>query len=485
MPDSTEFSGRPVVSGPRSALLVGLLVIASIALAIAQPWSAPAPQSAASPAALASVAPAATDATNATATPAASPTAEGPAPVAMAPFTLVAPPRGASWSSIRWQPIDPTIPLAHLGKAVRWRGGYASLGDDGRGGTQLWASADGAVWQPILPGTATTFWPGVRVEAVAPLGRRLLAVSSLPAALQSVSPPSPDPAAADPNAPLAVVLSSWLSDDGVGWQLRGGPIFARPIRLSGSLVAAGAAGTSGAARTTVGTAGVAVIGWNEWPEPGGQATGHLAVTSDGASWRQVPDGELPSGFQVMDVAAAPAGGFLAAGKSITDGLASVALLRSDATALRWVPVALPQALLSVDERATVVWRLEAGARGVLAIGDSAARELWWWSADGRDWTAVGDFRPVGASGCPGSNQACGAYADGLLTGDGDRVVAVGGNASNATMGAWASADAAQWRHLGERGTVPRDRPTAAVLLPGGIVVLGGGGAWYGEATAGP
>ncbi|HEY5628912.1 MAG TPA: hypothetical protein VIR16_05315, partial [Candidatus Limnocylindrales bacterium] len=277
----------------------------------------------------------------------------------------------------------------------------------------------------------------------------------------------------DLSAPVQVVLSTWLSDDGAVWQMRGGPIFAQPRRISGAVLAAG-------------TGATAVIAWNEASATAAVVTGHLAATTDGANWSEVPAGALPSGFTVTDLAAAPGGGFLVSGKSIVDGLASAALLRSDAAARAWTPVALPQdPSLDVPERASVVWHLVPGATGLLAVGDSPTRELWWWSADGRRWTAVPDFSPVGASGCPGSTQPCGAYADGLVAGDGERIVAVGGAGASGAAVTWAARDGALWQRLRTPSQVPRGRPIAITLLPGGILLTDSTGVWFGEAGSAP
>ncbi len=470
MAEPAQFTGRAAPGGrPRSAMVVGALIVASLGLAVAKPWEQPRP----SPPPSAAVAVPSVTPTGGGTLPIQAPPTPTPVFPLRIPFTLRPPPAtGAPWTDIRWQHVDATHPLAHFGTALRWAGGYASLGDDGMGGTRLWTSPDGHAWNPIGSGTATTFWPGVHVESVAPLGRRLLAVTSLPAPLSPANPPSSDPASAGPSAPQSVVFASWLSEDGSAWQMRGGPILTQPTRLSGPVLVAGSGDH-------------AVIGWDAWPEPGGETSGHLAVTADGASWQPLPASALPSGFQVTALVAAPGGGFLAAGKSVADGLASAALLRSDATGQAWTPVALPQDLaFEAGARANVVWRLVVAAGGVLAIGDSSARELWWWSADGRRWTAVPGFDPVGASGCPGSSQGCGAYADGMVAGDCGRAVAVGGAVGHAALTAWVSADARHWRRLGSLGVVPRDRPSGIMLLPGGIVLLGSTGAWYGEAVSG-
>ncbi len=458
MAEPAQFSGRAAPGGgPQSALVVGALVVAFVVLAVAKPWDQPKATPSPQPAVSSSPTPVARSAP-----PVESPaTPSAPPFFVPAPFTLdPPPPGGATWTALRWQAFDVGDPIAHLGPTVRWSGGFASLGDDGAGAPLLWTSPDAIDWSPVASGTATTFWPGMRVEGVAPLGHQLLAVTSMPA----------QTTAGELSTPAPRVLSTWLSADGAAWQMRGGPILPEPITLDGTVL-------------TAGSGGRAVVAWNEAPDPGGQGTGHLAVTTDGANWRQVPAGALPSGFTAMDLAAAPGGGFLVAGKTLVDGLAGAAIMRSDPTAQVWTPVALPQSPeLAIGERASVVWRLAVGAKGVLATGDSPSREVWWWSADGGRWTVLAGFDPVGSSGCPGSTVGCGLYPDGEIVGDGERLVAL---RSAPSAVAWSSADGRTWRPV---ATTPFEVPqpaTRIALLPGGVIVTTSSGAWYGYAASRP
>ena len=115
MTDPAQYSGRPSASGPRSALVVGCLVIAFIALAIAKPWDRTAP---ASPSAT-------TLATLGLTTPSASAPASTPAPATVpaqpyvppAAFKLAPPPAaGAAWTAVRWRLLDASTPWPISGR---------------------------------------------------------------------------------------------------------------------------------------------------------------------------------------------------------------------------------------------------------------------------------------------------------------------------------------------------------------------------------
>jgi hypothetical protein len=105
--------------------------------------------------------------------------------------------------------------------------------------------------------------------------------------------------------------------------------------------------------------------------------------------------------------------------------------------------------------------------------------LWWQSSDGRDWRRLDGYPPLGPRICTG--EGCGAGPDGILVGDGQRMVAVRGGPDAA---AWTSADGLAWRQLTGTGDLPDTRVLEVVLLPGGVLLSDGSTTWFGEALMG-
>jgi hypothetical protein len=462
MPDPTEFQGRPTTGGVRSAALVAIVVIAFVVLAVAKPWDGPAP----SPSPLASAVgvvvtpPPSTVASQAPSTPVASPSAT----VAPIPFSLgPSPADGAPWGSITWQRLDPASPVALLRSVVTWRGGWVAIGD---GGSPVWTSTDGDAWQPLPAGTGTTFWPDSRVLAVAPGADGLVAITiSQPLACQPTDPGCV--------ATPSVALSAWSSPDARTWRvLPATGLPPLPRAADAPLLAAGPRGL--------------VLAWQE-PTALGSRT-RITTSADGRTWRPVPDTALPATFSITDLAVV-GGRYVASGRLVdaTGGARAALIGSSDGAA--WSLLSLPDATGSQGERQTVVWRLVDAPAGVLAVGvtaDTPGRELWWWSQDGRRWQVVRGFAPLGSSRfpplgptrCPG--QGCGDYPDGLVIGDGSRMLAFRVTDPPA---AWTSADGQSWQAVAIGGDAPARSTGTALLLPGGILLAEPGGAWYGQASA--
>ena len=463
MPDPTEFHGRPAAAGVRSAGLVAIVAIAFVALAIAKPWDRP----------IASPSPPPSSAGLVVATPspsaARSPVPSIPVPspsatTAPAPFILGrSPVDGAPWGSITWQRLDPAAPASRLRSVVPWRGGWVATGD---GGSSVWTSADGDAWQPLPAGTGTTFWPDSRVLAVAPGADGVVALTiaqplaCLPTDLGCTATPS-------------VPLSAWSSSDGRTWRVlstTGLPPL--PRNADAPLLAGGPLGL--------------VLAWQE-PTPLGSRT-RIAISADGRAWRSVPDTALPATFSVTDLAVV-GGRYVASGRLMdATGAARAALIGSPDGAA-WSLLSLPDATTAPAERQTVVWRLVAAPAGMLAIGvtaDTPGRELWWWSQDGRSWQVVSGFSPLGSSRypplgptrCPG--QGCGDYPDGLVVGDGSRMVAF---RLTDPPGAWTSVDGRTWQAAIVTGDPQVASAGDPLLMPGGVLLTGPGAAWYGRASA--
>ena len=155
-----------------------VLVLAFIGLALVKPWGGPVQP--APPAALASASVTPPTAPLRTTAPevrsAAPPIDVGPLPVA---FTTPLPPTTtAAWTELHWRRLAPDDPLSLVTSVLRWRGGFIAVGWVPRlPSTPVWTSVDGRRWEPLLFGTATTFWPGLAVLGVAGTPRGLVAIT--------------------------------------------------------------------------------------------------------------------------------------------------------------------------------------------------------------------------------------------------------------------------------------------------------------------
>ncbi len=446
------FSGRTPTSGHRSALSVGLVIVAFIVLAVAKPWDVVMPQ----PAVV--LAPPPT--LGATHGPSLAPSAT-PVPDIGSGFTLNTPPAaGTPWTVVLWHAVGPQQPLARFRSVVGWAHGYVAVGDDGDGGTPVWTSTDAADWEPLPLATGTTFWPASRILAVAPAGDHVVALTTASDATASSS---------EPSTPEPTQLMLWTSGDARTWSLVTTRGLVDPLGLAGPVLLA--AGHSGL-----------LVAWNEAPSPGAPGVARLAWTLDGAAWHRVAASALPGDFAIADLRAAPGGGYLAGGSLIAGQAPLAALFRSDATGRTWTPVPLPDDPATTSgERTGIVRSLAVGTAGVLAVGDAPSRERWWWSADGRRWSLVAGFAPFGPDECPPAAVGCGAYQDGVLAGDGHRLAAI---RAGPAPGAWTSFDGRSWSALTTSGQA-LFIATAIVLMPGGLIASNGQAAWYGEASAVP
>ena len=467
MADPAQFSGRPTASGSGAALVVVFLVVASIGLAVVKPWDQPAPPPTTAAASAIVLIPSPTPGRTVSASPpgSAPPPASAATPsISLDGFTLASPSNGgAPWTGVRWRSLDVLDPLAHLGTVVRWWGGYASVGDDALGGSRLWTSPDGSAWSAVGTGTAATFWPGLAAFAVAPLGRRLFALTVIRA-----DAPSSTSAAGGPG------VVAWASSDGASWAPIGGATFPVPLDTAGPPLIAGS-------ETSL------VLAWNLPLAPAPSVRpARVAVTTDGVAWHPLPETALPVGFVVTDIAAAPGGGFLAAGQVVVGADATAAILRSNASGTVWSPVVLPQdPTVAAADRANVVWATFGGASGAVATGSGPAGVVRWQSPDGRRWTNATGLVPGGAAPCSASTPNCSASVPGLIGGDGVRLVAVGGTAAGPGLDAWVSPDGLTWQSMPNSGAVPTGPPTVLSLMSGGLVLTTSAGAWYGEASIVP
>jgi hypothetical protein len=454
---SSQASGldRVAPRGRRAALLACLLVVAFVGVSIAKPWGTPAatPRSGPTPS---RAAPTSQEVT----VPIAAATQAPVKSVPVAFITPVPPPAKTAWTAIQWHRLAPDDPLTLVASARRWRGGFIALGweiSEGKIATPVWTSADGAHWDLLPSDTSTTFWPGVSIVGVAEAPTGLVVVTE-PGVGSRCSGSPCAPAYGPPTM-------SWTSPDGRTWS----PSESLYLGLPGPgadepMLAAGPAGL------------VAMSNG-----PGAQ----VAISSDGISWRTLPAGTLPKAIVIADLRAT-ATGYVAGGRWMTnDGHWDAATLWSADgrvwTTTRAMPLATSRGPMPTGAgTSSVVDSFAAGRDGLIAIGRGVASpgaELWWQSTDGRHWLPVPTYLPLGRTTCPSPD--CALHANGVLVGDGERMVALRGGPD---AGVWTSFNGLAWQRLSVTGDLPSDQARQAVLLPGGVLLSDATQSWFGEAV---
>ena len=389
----------------------------------------------------------------------------GPSPIAPIPapspalataFTTPVPPGAdAAWTAIHWRTLASDDPLSLVRSVLRWRGGFIAVGSDGAS-TPVWTSQDGADWEPLHFNTATTFWPGLLILGMAEVRGGLVALTLLAGTW--------DCASACPTYSSTLPLMSWTSPDGRSWTPNTGPDIGKPAQWQGApLLAAGPAGLVVAS-------------------PASPA--HMATSVDGILWRTVPAEALPSGLPIGDIVGTSAG-FTAVGALVVseDHYRAVALQSVDGDT--WTgpyPMHLVSASGVILASTGPSWgaaALVAARNGLIAVGTIFAtpgETLWWQSANGHDWRPLPSYPPLGPTTCQG--EGCGSQPNGMLVGDGHRMVALRGGTD---AGAWTSSDGLTWQPLAVTGDIPGEQATQAVLLPGGVLLSDGTTTWFGEA----
>jgi len=448
---------EPVKTGGRrerrGAALVFVLLVAVVGILIVKPWGGPddsTPYVAPSPftpPAQAVIAPPPSLQTTGPALPSAVPSlAVAPAPVS---FTTTLSPAPAPWSGLVWRSLAPDDPLNLVTSVTGWHRGFVAIGSEaGSPVTPVWTSVDGSHWDALPFNTSTTFWPGMVVLGVADVPTGLAALTEM---VQSCDPPCP--------LTFELHVVSWTSPDGRTWT----PHVLPPEWFAGPegqppLLATGPAGLVVASR--------------------GPAA-RLATSTDGAPWHPLPVGAFPAAFALNDLRGT-ATGYVAVGRWMTtdNHREPVSLWSRDGAHWPQTPTVLPTTPEAGSGGGAVAESLVVGRDGIIALGRGAtihSATLWWRSPDGRRWTALPDFPPLGSTTC--TDQGCGLRPDGALAGDGNRMVTVRGGAD---AGVWTSSDGLAWQRLPVAGDIPREQATEAALLPGGVLLSDGATTWYGE-----
>jgi hypothetical protein len=452
MPNPVEFRGPAAAGKDQRAVVVAAVVVLAIALGLLRPWDAllsnPAPVT---PAPLVAGSPTMAATAEASAAPTADP--------ATLPFGVL-PPSAATWSSLHWEALARTHPIASASIVASGPAGYllVARGDDGT--TPVWSSADGSTWSPVPFGMPDSVWPGTVVVGAAAGRDRTVMVAGLRTA-GTCEPPAPCP-------PLLAGLDIWSSPDGHRWS---------PTHLDAIQTDAGGAPVGVAASGTT----IVVLATASPPRA---ALSRVVVSSGGAPWRTLPDATLPATFEATDLGVLR-GRFIATGRlagSTGDTYAAVAT-SVDGTA--WDVAALPAAPgVAVGQPPAVAWQVAAGSEAAVVTGalGGIGGDLWWRSADGRSWSLVDGFPPLGAQGCPPDTTACAPVADGFVVGDGTHLVAGGFADAEQAVSLWTSSDGIRWRRLGAPEGGPTGRLGGIMLLPGGVAVSADGAPWYGAAS---
>ena len=458
MSDPASFHGPAQANGPwgrRTLALAAVVIVGFIGIAIAKPWGGPPPPVALTPAPSIGIAASASPAASGSGVPlpSASSADRPPVPGRGAFVTPTPPPPPAAWTGITWHRLDPADPLALVRSVVRWHGGYLALGSDPSGATTaapMWTSTDGARWEPL----SGDFWPGLDIVGVFEVRQRLVAIATLGDSTYCIGGPG------------CLPVMSWISPDGTAWTPQGSFNLEQPRT------------TTVAPHVAIGPAGLVALSSG--------MPAHAATSADGVRWTALPDSTLPGDVVINDLRGTRSG-YVAGGLRVEGPSAWAAVMLWSVDGRTWTATIPPSPTASTAIRlaasrssSTVVLQIVAGSAGVIAVGRDVATpgtDLWWHSADGRRWQALPGYPPLGPTTCTG--EGCGMDANGVLVGDGQRMIAFRGG-PQAT--AWTSTDGLAWRSLRVSGDLPNEQATHVAILPGGVLLSDGSTTWFGEAT---
>jgi hypothetical protein len=404
--------------------------------------------------------------TMASAVPSVSPPAsvEPSAPASAAPVMTILPgfatPPPVSdttaWSAIDWRRLDPADPIGLIASVTAWSGGFVALGrpvaDTNDAGTAtsartpVWVSPDGATWTSLAP---EVLGSSTMVLGVAPVPGGLAALTAQAGENQCEEGDTFDDGCFGTVPPV----QSWTSSDGLGWTAHPGPFDS------------GETPWFGADEGTL------------FAMAYGDAGFDVALSADGVTWTAIDPSPIPASYHADSprVFSTPSALLLAGGANIAGGGAPLrASIPRSVDGRHWSSVRLPSTTPGMPED---VGTIELGRTGLLAEGRTAdvpGASLWWRSTDGRAWSSVKHYPPLGAT---TSGEGSGSYPNGMLASDGIRIVAYRDTGKAAV---WASFDGAGWQRLTMRGDPPVD--ATFVVLPMGILAVSDAGAWFGSAS---
>jgi hypothetical protein len=380
-----------------------------------------------------------------------------PPPLSTGGFTTPTPADpAAAWTGIRWTKVAATDPLAHVRSVTRWAGGFVATGDLVTTGTsartKMWVSADGGTWELLR---ADVFGPTSVVVGVGAIAGGVVALT-----VQSGTNLYADEASRSPSDLSSWTLEgpwqSWTSTDGRSWTAHPGPGFTVPRNMTGY-----------AYPTLLAGAGDGPLALTLDNQP-------LAFTRDGIAWETAsldafPGG--PAGWKAASIVAFPPG-FVAVGDTPTGSVALASVVGRT-----WTSSALPAACPAGD--------LTAGPAGLILAGSEGdphgPTEVWCSSLDGRSWQRLSGYPPLGVATVGSCRGVC---ADGILLGNGERMVAYRGDPDQA---GWTSFDGRSWTPLALSGSRPTGLselfgyPFGEILTPIGLLFLDtdDGSAWLG------
>jgi hypothetical protein len=369
-----------------------------------------------------------------------------------------------------WERLAAGDPLEQVGAVVRWSGGFVEIGaplaTDGAGTTSrtpVFASADGATWRPLDP---AVLGPATVIIGVAATPTGIMALTLQGGRNQCDSQP-----AAPFCSTLAAPLQAWTSEDGSNWAAHAGPAIQLQPNCDGCGI--------DPPQVRAGPSGLVVSHTQHGPA---LTKAEVAVSRDGIAWDVLPSSAFPATFNLSDVAATSAG-FIAVGSMGGDRIRPAVF--SSADGRRWTSGSLPIAGLPSSASPTAK-QVVVGPEGAIAIGSDGfvpGTSPWWSSVGGGTWKLLKGYPPLGT--WNGQGEGTGLIANGVLLGDGERMVAYRGGDKAA---GWTSSDGRTWQALaidggGQTGTA--DGPVQDFLLtPIGLFAHGSdGAAWLGRPAA--
>lgn len=374
------------------------------------------------------------------------------------------------WAAISWERLPAGDPLEGVSAVTRWSGGFVAIGAPVAANaagttsrTPVSMSADGVSWRQLDP---AVFGSAAVVIGVAHTPTGIVALTLQGGRNQCDSQP-----AAPFCSTLAAPLQAWTSQDGSNWAAHAGPAIELQPNCDGCGI--------DPPQLQGGTAGLLVSHTQHGPA---LTRPDVAVSRDGVAWDVLPSNAFPTRFNLSDVAATSAG-FIVVGSIGGDRIRPAVLASADGH--HWTSGSLSTTGLPYSAAPTAN-QIVVGPGGVIVIGSDGmtpGTSPWWSSVGGGDWKLLKGYPPLGV--WSGEGAGTGLIPNGVLLGDGERMVAYRGGDKPA---GWTSTDGRTWQALaidmgGQTGA--GDRPVQDFLLtPIGILAHGSDGAtWLGHPAA--